>query len=31
MEFEIEEKRRKTKLVGVRLYKEEYELIARLA
>lgn len=31
MEFGIEERRKKTYLVGVRLYKEEYELITRLA
>jgi hypothetical protein len=31
MELEIKEKRRKTKIVGIRLYKEEYELISAIA
>ena len=31
MDIEIEKPRRKTKLVGVRLYKEEYELISSVA
>ena len=31
MEIEIKEQRRKTKLVGIRLYKEEYDLISALA
>jgi hypothetical protein len=31
MEFEINERRRKTKIVGVRLYKEEYDFISALA
>jgi uncharacterized protein (DUF1778 family) len=31
MDIEIEVNRRKTKLIGVRLYKEEYDLIATLA
>ena len=31
MEIEINEKRRKTKIVGIRLYEEEYALISSLA
>ena len=31
MEIEIKEQRRKTKLVGIRLYKEEYDLISAIA
>jgi len=31
MEVEIKEKRRKTKIVGIRLYKEEYDLISAIA
>jgi hypothetical protein len=31
MEIEINEQRRKTKLVGIRLYKEEYDLISAIA
>lgn len=31
MEIEIIEQRRKTKLVGIRLYKEEYDLISAIA
>jgi hypothetical protein len=31
MEFEINEQLRKTKLVGIRLYKEEYALISSIA
>jgi hypothetical protein len=31
MEFEIEEKRRKAKIVGIRLYKEEYDIISTIA
>jgi hypothetical protein len=31
MEIEIREKRHKTKIVGIRLYKEEYDLISSVA
>jgi hypothetical protein len=31
MEIEIKEKRRKSKIVGIRLYKEEYDLISAIA
>jgi len=31
MEIEIKEQRRKTKLVGIRLYKEEFALISTIA
>jgi hypothetical protein len=31
MEIEIKEQRRKTRLVGIRLYKEEYDLISAIA
>ena len=31
MEIEIKEQRRKTKLIGIRLYKEEYDLISAIA
>jgi len=31
MEIEIEEKRRKSKVVGIRLYKEECDLISEIA
>jgi uncharacterized protein (DUF1778 family) len=31
MELEIKEKRRKTKIVGIRLYKDEYDLISAIA
>lgn len=31
MEIEIKEKRRKTKVIGIRLYKEEYDRITSLA
>jgi hypothetical protein len=31
MEIEIKEQRRKTKLVGIRLYREEYDLISAIA
>jgi len=31
MEIEIKEKRRKSRVVGIRLYKEEYDLISEIA
>lgn len=31
MEIEIKEQRRKSKIVGIRLYKEEYNLISAIA
>jgi hypothetical protein len=31
MEIKIRQKRRKTKVIGVRLYKEEYEFISEVA
>jgi hypothetical protein len=31
MEIEIKEQRRKSKIVGIRLYKEEYDLISAIA
>jgi hypothetical protein len=31
MEIEIRQKRRKTKVIGVRLYKEEYDFISEVA
>jgi hypothetical protein len=31
MEIEIKGKRRKSKIVGIRLYKEEYDLISAIA
>jgi hypothetical protein len=31
MEIEITEKRRKMKVIGIRLYKEEYDLISSIA
>ena len=31
MEIEIRQKRRKTKVIGVRLYKEEYDFISNIA
>jgi hypothetical protein len=31
MEIEIKEQRRKMKLVGIRLYQEEYDLISAIA
>lgn len=31
MKIEIKKHRRKTKLVGIRLYKEEYDLISTIA
>ncbi|MHB8217054.1 MAG: hypothetical protein ACYDDS_13330 [Candidatus Sulfotelmatobacter sp.] len=31
MEIEIKEQRRKSKVVGIRLYKEEYDLISAIA
>lgn len=31
MKIEIREKRQKTKVIGVRLYKEEYEFISEVA
>ena len=31
MEIKIQQKRRKTKVIGVRLYKEEYEFISEVA
>ena len=31
MKLEIREKRRKTKVIGVRLYKKEYEFISKVA
>ena len=31
MEIEIKERRRKTKIIGIRLYKEEYDLISGIA
>jgi hypothetical protein len=31
MKIDIVEKRRKTKLIGIRLYREEYDAISRLA
>jgi uncharacterized protein (DUF1778 family) len=31
MEVEIKEQRRKSKVVGIRLYKEEYDLISTIA
>ena len=31
MEIEIKEQRRKSKIVGIRLYKEEYDLISTIA
>jgi len=31
MKFEIQQKRRKTKLVGIRLYEEEYDFISAVA
>jgi len=31
MEIEIKEKRRKTKVIGIRLYKEEYDRISAIA
>ena len=31
MEIEIKEKRRKTKVIGIRLYKEEYDRISSIA
>jgi len=31
MEIEMKEQRRKSKIVGIRLYKEEYELISAIA
>ena len=31
MEIEIKEQRRKTKIVGIRLYQEEYDLISAIA
>lgn len=31
MEIEIKEKRRKTKVIGIRLYKEEYDRITAIA
>jgi uncharacterized protein (DUF1778 family) len=31
MEIEIKKQRRKSKVVGIRLYKEEYDLISAIA
>jgi uncharacterized protein (DUF1778 family) len=31
MEIEIKEKRRKSKVIGIRLYREEYDLISAIA
>jgi hypothetical protein len=31
MEIKIQQKRRKTKVIGVRLYKEEYEFVSEVA
>jgi hypothetical protein len=31
MKIEIRQKRRKTKVIGVRLYKEEYQFISEVA
>jgi uncharacterized protein (DUF1778 family) len=31
MDIQIKEKRRKTKVIGIRLYKEEYDLISSVA
>jgi uncharacterized protein (DUF1778 family) len=31
MDIEIKEQRRKSKIVGIRLYKEEYDLISAIA
>ncbi len=31
MDFSIEARRRKTKIIGIRLFKEEYELISSIA
>jgi hypothetical protein len=31
MEIEIKEQRRKTKLVGIRLYRDEYDFISAIA
>lgn len=31
MEIEITQKRLKSKVIGIRLYKEEYDLISRIA